>query len=51
LGQASRLQAGAKLGHVPNLPVGSPHQAPDQRRHHADGEQYTYKEKGEQEFE
>jgi hypothetical protein len=48
---ASRLQSGAQLGHIPDLAVGTPDEGPNQSRHHADCEQHTYKEKGEQEFE
>src|SRR5260370_1275177 len=48
---ASRLEAAAQLGNVPDLGVGPPDQAPDQGGDDAHGEQHTYKEEGEQEFE
>ena len=48
---APGLQPSAQLGHVPDLAVGAPDQAPDQGGDHAHGNEDTYKEKGEQEFE
>jgi len=51
LGVAACLEAGAQLGDVPDLAVGPPDKAPDQGGDHADGNEDTYKEKGEQEFE